>query len=47
MGAILTNGTHPHSSAFYRILSKSYENGGARNLVMTLGANDVNKVMKL
>ena len=24
-----------------------YENGGARNLVMTLGANDVNKVMRL
>jgi len=24
-----------------------YEDGGARNLVMTLGANDVNKVMRL
>lgn len=24
-----------------------YENGDARNLVMTLGANDVNKVMRL
>ena len=24
-----------------------YEKGGARNLVMTLGANDVNKVMRL
>ena len=24
-----------------------YEKGGTRNLVMTLGANDVNKVMRL